>query len=72
MTKKEKIMLDYAKSLTIKPTSVKENIIKKLKNIGFSDEDILDINQVVSYFNYVNRIVEGLGVNLETEGGNSD
>ena len=72
MTKKEKLMLDYAKSLTIKPTSVKENIITELNNIGFSDEDILDINQVVSYFNYVNRIVEGLGVNLETEGGNSD
>ena len=72
MTKKEKLMLDYAKSLTIKPTSVKENIITELKNIGFSDEDILDINQVVSYFNYVNRIVEGLGVKLETEKGNSD
>ena len=72
LTKKEKVMLDYAKSLTIKPTSVKVNIIKRLKNMGFSGEDILDINQVVSYFNYVNRIVEGLGVNLETEGGNSD
>ena len=65
-------MLDYAKSLTIKPTSVQKNIITELKNIGFSDEDILDINQVVSYFNYVNRIVEGLGVKLETEKGNSD
>ena len=72
MTKKEKLMLDYAKSLTIKPTSVQKNIITELKNIGFSDEDILDINQVVSYFNYVNRIVEGLGVKLETEKGNSD
>jgi len=64
-------MLDYAKDLTIKPSSVKENMITELNNMDFSDKDILDINQVVSYFNYVNRIVEGLGVKLESKGGNS-
>ena len=35
--------------------------------MGLSDKDILDLNQVVSYFNYVNRIAEGLGIELEKE-----
>ncbi len=69
LTKKEKLMLDYAKELTIKPFKVKQESIMKLKNTGFSDQDILDINQVISYFNYVNRIVEGLGVQLENKRG---
>ncbi len=38
----------------------------ELKNADFSDRDIFDINQVASYFNYVNRIADGLGVTLET------
>jgi uncharacterized protein YciW len=36
-----------------------------LKAAGFSDSEILEINQVVSYFNYANRTVLGLGVNLD-------
>jgi uncharacterized protein YciW len=61
-------MLSYAKKLTEKPTMVKNQDVLDLKVIGLSDQDIFDINQVVSYFNYVNRIVEGLGVQLESEG----
>ncbi len=63
-------MLDYARDLTRRPSSVEKENMKRLKDAGFSDEDILDINQVVSYFNYVNRIVEGLGVEMESKGGN--
>jgi len=58
-------MLCYAEKLTKKPNSVKKEDIKRLKEIGLSDKDILDLNQVVSYFNYVNRIAEGLGIDLE-------
>ncbi|MDZ7671254.1 MAG: hypothetical protein U5K53_00190 [Halanaerobiales bacterium] len=46
---------------------VNKDTILELKETGLSDQDIFDINQVVSYFNYVNRIVEGLGVQLESE-----
>jgi len=58
-------MLCYAEKLTKKPNSVEKEDIKNLKEMGLSDKDILDLNQVVSYFNYVNRIAEGLGIELE-------
>ncbi|MFW5786887.1 MAG: hypothetical protein ACOCV3_01335 [Halanaerobiales bacterium] len=38
--------------------------LEALRDKGYSDRDILDINQVVSYFNYINRIADGLGVEL--------
>jgi len=39
----------------------------ELENIGMSQEAISDAAQVVGYFNYINRIANGLGVDLETE-----
>jgi len=65
ITKKEKLMLCYAKKLTENTSSIKERDIIALHKAGFSDRDIFDINQVVAYFNYVNRIADGLGVKLE-------
>jgi uncharacterized peroxidase-related enzyme len=62
----EKVMLYYAEKLTKEPTSVKERDIEALRKAGYSDRDIFDINQVVAYFNYVNRIADGLGVQLES------
>ncbi|MFX0117515.1 MAG: peroxidase-related enzyme [Candidatus Hodarchaeota archaeon] len=59
---KRRIMLDYAIKLTKNPSSVKEGDIKKLRQVGFSDEDILNINLITSYFNFENRVVNGLGV----------
>ena len=39
--------------------------VSALRAGGFSDRDVVDANQVVSYFNYVNRVADGLGVELE-------
>ena len=55
----------YAKSLTLSINTIDKSTIDNLKDIGFSDGEILEINQVSSYFNYVNRTVVGLGVNTE-------
>ncbi len=52
----------YAKKLTQQPGTISEKDIEKLKNAGFTEGEILEINQVSSYFNYVNRTVLGLGV----------
>jgi uncharacterized peroxidase-related enzyme len=57
--------LMYAKTLTLSIHNVNENDVQKLREEGFSDGEILEINQVVSYFNYANRTVLGLGVNLD-------
>ena len=57
--------LIYAKKLTLQATKMKELDVENLRNVGFSDGEILEINQVTSYFNYVNRTVLGLGVNTK-------
>lgn len=56
--------LNYAKALTVSPSSIQEDDIMRLRRVGFSDGEILEINQVCAYFNYANRTVLGLGVNL--------
>jgi len=57
--------LKYAKKLTINASKMEEQDVINLRNEGFSDGEILEINQVTSYFNYVNRTVLGLGVNTK-------
>ena len=55
----------YAEKLTKHITAINELDFEVLKSAGLDDGEILEINQVVSYFNYVNRTVIGLGVNTE-------
>lgn len=57
--------LKYAQKLTLNPSSFTQNDIEKLRELGISDGEILEINQVVSYFNYANRTVLGLGVTTQ-------
>lgn len=61
---------DFAKTLTTKPYSSEiGKIIEKLKELGVDDRSILDGTLVIGYFNFVNRIILGLGVELESDGG---
>jgi alkylhydroperoxidase family enzyme len=46
--------------------------VNALRNIGFSDSAILDINQVTGYYAFVNRLADGLGVELESFWGEVD
>jgi uncharacterized peroxidase-related enzyme len=57
--------LMYVKILTQSPATINEEHIHKLRHAGFSDGEILEINQVCAYFNYANRTVLGLGVELK-------
>lgn len=66
-TLKEAEGLKYARNLTEKIKSIQESDIKILAGVGFTDGEILELNQVTSYFNYVNRTVLGLGVNTSDE-----
>ena len=59
-------MLTYAERLTLAPQDLVASDLDALRSAGFSDRDILDINEVTSYYAYVNRIADGLGVALET------
>ena len=58
-------MLDYVAKLTVEPTSVTQEDIESLRSAGFSDRAILDIAQIAAYYAYVNRLADGLGVQLE-------
>ncbi len=61
----DRAMLEYAAKLTREPWLMGEDDIKRLRGIGFGDAAILDINQVASYYAFVNRLADGLGVELE-------
>lgn len=58
-------MLRHAAKLTREPWAMSADDVAKLRNVGFSDVDILHITEVVGYYAYVNRIADGLGVPLE-------
>ncbi len=58
-------MLAYAVKLTLTPGDMVEGDVRALRKAGFSDRDILDIAEVTSYYAYVNRMADGLGVSTE-------
>jgi uncharacterized protein YciW len=60
-------MLNYAVKLTINPSELHLKDIEELRQVGFSDTDILSVNLITSYFNFVNRIALGLGVKSSEE-----
>jgi len=60
-------ILAYAERLTLEPASVEESDIERMRNCGLTDEGILHVCEVASYFNYVNRIADGLSVQLEDD-----
>lgn len=60
-------MLEYAALLTRDPSSVREEHVQAMRAEGLSDEDVLAVNLVVSYYNFVNRIAEGLGADFAPE-----
>jgi uncharacterized peroxidase-related enzyme len=59
-------MLSYVEKLTLRPAEMVEDDVIALREVGFSDRDILDICEVVGYYAYVNRIADGLGVPTES------
>ncbi len=58
-------MLDYAVKLTREPRRMTRADVDALRGAGFEDAAILDISQVTAYFAFVNRLADGLGVELE-------
>lgn len=57
--------LRYAERLTTDPGKVVETDVTGLRDAGWSDGEILEINQIVCYFNYANRLLNGLGVTTD-------
>ena len=62
---RDRAMLDYVVKLTLEPWNVQQADVERLRQAGFTDREILDINQITGYYAYVNRLADGLGVELE-------
>ncbi len=58
-------MLEYTEKLTLEPWEMNESDVVALRDQGFSDSAILDINQVTGYYAFANRLANGLGIELE-------
>lgn len=61
----DQALCEYAKALTVTPNHDNEATITRLKEVGLEDRAILDASLVISYFNFVNRIVLGLGLAVD-------
>lgn len=62
ITPAERAMLEYVEKLTVRPASMARADVEALRAAGFDDRGVLQINLIASFFNYVNRVADGLGV----------
>jgi uncharacterized peroxidase-related enzyme len=61
----ERVMIDYVVKLTKDATKVSKDDHEKLRAAGFEDQAILQITLIASWFNYINRVADALGVGRE-------
>jgi uncharacterized peroxidase-related enzyme len=62
---RELALMNYAEKLTLNPGDLEESDVVNLRDNGLDDGEILEANQIICYFNYVNRSLNGLGVTTE-------
>ena len=62
ISEQNKAMLDYVVKLTKDATRCTPEDHKKLRAVGFDDRGILQITLIASWFNYINRVADALGV----------
>ncbi len=60
-------MLDFAVKLTKEPTEMRQSDVQKLRDLGLTYEQILSVVGITCLFNFMNRLADGLGVDIEAE-----
>ena len=65
LTNKQVGMLEFAEFLTVSPATVTENQVEGLRDLGWTDGDVVDIVHITALYNYMVRIADGLGIELE-------
>jgi uncharacterized peroxidase-related enzyme len=68
LTSEERVMADYVVKLTRDATQVQPGDHERLRQAGFDDRAILQITLIASWFNYINRVADALGVGREPNG----
>ena len=71
LTDVDRALCEHAIKLTRTPSGVAKADLDRLRTLGLSDHAISDATQVIAYFNYINRIADGLGVDPEPEHANA-
>ena len=67
LSKMEMEMLNYAAQLTVDATEITPQAHEKLRSVGFDDTAILQITLIASWFNYINRVADSLGIGRGNE-----
>lgn len=62
ISESERVMLDYVVTLTRDATQIFPQDHERLRSVGFNDQAILQITLIASWFNYINRVADALGV----------
>jgi len=62
ISEQEKVMLDYVVQITRDATRISPADHQRLRAVGFDDKGILQITLIASWFNYINRVADALGV----------
>lgn len=65
VTAQERVMLDYVVKITKDATKIWKDDHERLRSVGFDDKAILQITLIASWFNYINRVADALGVGRE-------
>lgn len=65
LTTKEIALLDFAVKLTKSPISMRKEDLAPLRILGYQDDQIVDAVHCIGYFNFINRVLDGLGVDPE-------
>ena len=63
----DRALCGHAEKLSLRPGGMREADLSPLREAGLDDRAIHDATQVIAYFNYINRVADGLGVDLEPE-----
>jgi uncharacterized peroxidase-related enzyme len=62
---REIALLDYAVKLTRSPWAMEQADLATLRTHGFTDDQLVDAAHCIGYFNFINRVLDGLGVDPE-------
>jgi uncharacterized peroxidase-related enzyme len=65
LNERQSALCEFADKLTRRPGRIRQEEVERLRAAGLSDRDVLDAVEVIGYFNYINRIADGLGVDAE-------
>jgi len=67
LSAQDRAMLDFAIRLTEDATQIQQSDLKGLRSVGFDDVAILQITLIASWFNYINRVADALGIGRDAD-----